>query len=109
MIRNLKILARILAACLFVLSMEGCGNSGTTSDSIGSAKPDDRQELVAVLQAFKEEDVSMRSTVEELAQMVRSGMIQDALPGLTKFSTNPKLNPEQKQALDNLITSLKTK
>ena len=95
-----------LLGILFV-GIAGCGKSDANSNSIG-AKPNDRVELTAVLNAFAGEDVSMRSTLEELANMVRSEMNQDALPRLIKLSSNPQLKPDQKQALDNLIASLKT-
>ena len=104
---KLSVCLRLLA-CLIMITTAGCGNSGEKSDAVGEAKSDDQPELSAVLRAFSGEDISMRSSVEEIARMVRNGMIQDAIPSLTKLSTNPKLNPDQKQSLESLITSLKT-
>jgi hypothetical protein len=109
MFNAIKCVTCLVVVCFFALGLEGCGKTGTSAENIGTPKTDDRPELAAVLKEFQKEDVSMKSTVEELARMVRSGMIQDALAGLTKLSTNPKLKPEQKQALENLIASLKTK
>ena len=104
---KLSVCLRLLAS-LIMIAAAGCGETGGKSDAIGEAKPDDQPELSAVLKAFSGEDISMRSSVEEMARMVRNGMVQDAIPSLTKLSTNPKLKTDQKQALESLITSLKT-
>lgn len=103
--RRIKVVASSIASAFAMILVSGCGNSGDTAVSPAVAVSGDSASLAAVLKAF-ENDPGLRMNLQELAQMIRGGLREDALKTAKKLAANSKLKADQKVALENLLAEL---
>ena len=101
------VLAVCLSGMLLVLSASGCGKQET----VEFKKETDEKlpaEAIAVRKAFASAEPTLKNPVMETMNLIKAGAYAEALPQLQKLAGNPVIDPGQKQALETLITRLKT-
>jgi hypothetical protein len=84
----------------------GCGKSSSGPTQTAPTSTQGAVDLTAVRKAFESADASFRFPLDEALRIVEAGGYGDALPPLQKLAANPKLTPEQKQSLQELVQKL---
>jgi len=108
---TLKYLNAVSAGLALMFALVGCGKSNADFQ-----KPSDEglpPEAIAVRQAFESSPPGYRNPVEEALKLVKAGSINrsayaEALPQFQRLASNQTISPEQKQAIEALITKLKS-
>ena len=100
-------MVRGLSGLGLVLILAGCGKQET----VEFKKETDENlptEAIAVRKAFESAEPALKNPVMETMNLIKAGAYAEALPQLEKLAGNPVIDPGQKQALETLITRLKT-
>ena len=98
-----------LALAALVLVLAPCGCSKSNPDSAGAQSPAAgplASEMKQVQTAFDSAEQRRKFAVEDTLRIVSAGGYADALPQLQRLAVAPNLTPEQKQALQQLITKV---
>ena len=98
----------IIFAAAVLLALSGCGKSGSPITVSESKLGPDGVDISAVKKSFQGADQGLRFALDDTFRIIQAGAYGDAIPALQKLSENPKITPEQKEALSSLIQKLKT-
>jgi hypothetical protein len=98
--------AAIFAAA-FLLALAGCGKSNSAVTVSESKLGPDGVDVSAVQKSFQGANQSLRFALDDTFRIIQAGAYGDAIPALQKLSENPRITPDQKEALSGLIENLK--
>jgi hypothetical protein len=97
----------ILFCCLgsLIFALAGCSKAAPPASAQTRVGPDG-VEVAAAEQAFRASDASLRFVLDDQLRLIGAGAYADAVRGLRKLADNPKVSPDQKKALEDLIQKL---
>ena len=105
------------SVCLTVL-LTGCGKDEAETSAVASndpvvqaalaSQPPDPVDLTQFLKSFETANAGLKLYADETVAVIRARAFRDAMEQLQKLAQNPNLTPEQRQAVQGVVTQLQS-